>query len=117
MSGSFRGVSAGQDLGRFGDKEKKLLKSTKFPEIFGEKVDMGKVQMEAMMPWITQEVTKYLGFDDEVVIGYIESQLQAPPVDPRKMQLALTGFLEKNTAAFMKDLWQLLLSLTTALRL
>ena len=93
MSGaSFRGVSAAQD-GRFGDKEKKLLKATKFPDHFNQKVDMGKVKMEVMMPWIQQEVTRDLGFEDEVVIGYIESQLQATPVDPRKMQLALTGFL------------------------
>lgn len=26
------------------------------------------------------------------------------------MQLYLTGFLEKNTAAFMRDLWSLLIS-------
>ena len=44
MSGNFRGVSAEQD-GRFGDKTKKLLKSTKFPESFNPRVDMGKVQV------------------------------------------------------------------------
>ena len=66
--------------------------------------------MEAMRPWITQEVTKYLGFEDEVVIGYIESQLETTPVDPKTMQLSLMGFLEKNTTSFMRDLWDLLLS-------
>ena len=104
--GSFRGVSASQD-GRFDDKTKKLLKSTKFPEHFASRVDMAKVRMEAMMPWIQGEVAKYLGFEDEVVIGYIESQLQETTVDPKKMQIALTGFLEKHTAAFMRDLWLL----------
>ena len=63
-----------------------------------------------MKPWIAQEVTKYLGFEDEVVIGYIESQLEATTVDPKVMQVSLTGFLEKHTSSFMRDLWDLLLS-------
>ena len=109
MSGTFRGVSAAQD-GRFDDKTKKLLKTTKFPEVFGTRVDMSKVRMEAMAPWINAEVAKYLGFEDDVVIGYVDSQLQETPLDPKKMQIALTGFLEKNTAAFVRDLWMLLIS-------
>ena len=48
-----------------------------------------------------------------MVIGYIESQLLEKPLDPKKMQIALTGFLEKNTAAFMSNLWTLLLSAQT----
>ena len=66
--------------------------------------------MEAMLPWIQKEVTKFLGFEDEVVIGYIESQLGVTPLDPKVMQLTLTGFLEANTPAFMRELWDLLLS-------
>lgn len=31
-------------------------------------------------------------------------------LDGRKMQLQLTGFMEKNTGRFMKELWELLLS-------
>ena len=31
-------------------------------------------------------------------------------LDGRKMQLSLTGFMEKNTGRFMKELWELLLS-------
>ena len=107
--GSFRGVSAAQD-GRFDDKTKKLLKSTKFPDSFSQKVDMRKVRMEAMMPWIQAEVAKYIGLEDDIVVNYIESQLQEANLDPRKMQIALTGFLERNTAPFMRDLWALLLS-------
>merc|ERR1719399_622413 len=89
---------------------KKLLKSTKFPPHFDTKVDMSKVKLEVMMPWITQQVTTYLGFEDEVVVGYIESQLSAARVDPKQMQLYLTGFLEKHTSTFMKELWGLLIS-------
>lgn len=113
MSGNvFRGVSADQDA-RFGDKMKKLMKTTKFPEHFDTKVDMKKVNIDVMLPWITEQVSGYLGFEDEVVIGYIESQLRETDgsrVNPKQMQLYLTGFLEKNTAAFMRDLWSLLIS-------
>ena len=49
------GASADQD-NRFGDKMKKLLKSTKFPPHFDTKVAMSKVQMDVMMPWVTQQV-------------------------------------------------------------
>ena len=30
--------------------------------------------------------------------------------DPRKIQINLTGFLERNTGAFMSELWKLLIS-------
>jgi serine/arginine repetitive matrix protein 1 len=110
MSGSgFRGVSAAQD-GRFSDKDKKLLKSTKFPDSFNTRVDMAKVQLEVIRPWIHQELQKYLGVEDDILKGYVESQLESKPLDPKQMQLSLTGFLEKNTSAFMRDLWDLLLS-------
>ena len=109
MANAFRGVSADRDA-RFGDKMKKLLRTTPFPAHFNEKVDMKKVQLDAMLPWISQEVSKYLGFEDDVVVGYVETQLRAEKVDPKEMQLHLTGFLEKNTSSFMGELWTLLLS-------
>merc|ERR1719231_835880 len=92
---------------------KKLIAKTKFPANFSEKVDMKKVNMETMVPWITAEVQKYVGFDDEVLVGYVHSQLQPPdgsPVDPRAVQLNLMGFLQKHTSTFMAELWTLLLS-------
>jgi len=127
---------------------KKLLRTTKFPEEFETKVSMSKVKLDVMLPWISQKITQYLGFEDEVVVGYVEatlrafflspsprllfsvlrllssfavpllrrsvpfvqSQLQGDKVDPKQMQLYLTGFLEKHTSTFMKELWALLLS-------
>ena len=55
---------------------KKMIKSTKFPAHFETKVDMKKVNLDVMLPWITEQVSEYLGFEDEVVIGYVESQLR-----------------------------------------
>ena len=105
----FRGASAEQDS-RFSDKQKKLLKTTKFPANFDTKVDMKKVDMESLMPWVTEQVSKLLGFEDDVVVGYVKSSLEKPKVDPKEMQLSLAGFLNKHTPGFMKELWSLLVS-------
>ena len=56
---------------------KKLLRTTKFPEEFETKVSMSKVKLDVMLPWISQKITQYLGFEDEVVVGYVEATLRA----------------------------------------
>lgn len=40
------------------------------------KVDMTKVNLEVIKPWITQRVTEILGFEDDVVIEFIFNQLE-----------------------------------------
>jgi len=52
--GFFRGTSQEQDT-RFSNKEKKLLKQTKFPPEFSTKVDMKKVNLEVIKPWISKK--------------------------------------------------------------
>jgi len=52
--GFFRGTSQEQDS-RFSDKEKKMIKSMKFPEEFNIKVDMKKVKLDVIKPWITKK--------------------------------------------------------------
>ncbi|KAF7426252.1 hypothetical protein PC9H_008619 [Pleurotus ostreatus] len=111
VKGFFKGTSAEQDR-RFSDKELKLLKSMKFPPEFDKKVDMRKVNLEVIRPWVAKKVTELVGFEDEVVVEYamglLEDQKQSFP-DPKKMQINLTGFLTKDTPAFMLALWKLLL--------
>uniref|UniRef100_A0A3B1KEJ6 PWI domain-containing protein n=1 Tax=Astyanax mexicanus TaxID=7994 RepID=A0A3B1KEJ6_ASTMX len=74
-AGFFRGTSAEQD-NRFSNKHKKLLKQLKFAECLEKKVDMTKVNLEVIKPWITQRVTEILGFEDDVVIEFIFNQLE-----------------------------------------
>ncbi|KAI0251213.1 PWI domain-containing protein, partial [Lactifluus subvellereus] len=119
--GFFKGTSADQDR-RFSDKELKLLKSTKFPPQFDTKVtsnclvlfpvDMRKVNLQVIRPWVAKTVVELVGFEDEVVIEYamglLEDQSQPTP-DPKKMQINLTGFLTDSTPAFMVALWDLLI--------
>ncbi|OCB90554.1 hypothetical protein A7U60_g2232 [Sanghuangporus baumii] len=110
-AGFFKGTSAEQDS-RFSDKEMKLLRTLKFPPEFSEKVDMRKVNLQVMRPWIANKVTELVGFEDEVVVEYAMGLLEdpsQPTPDPRKMQINLTGFLTAKTPEFMIALWKLLL--------
>ncbi|KAK9154352.1 hypothetical protein Sjap_001832 [Stephania japonica] len=110
MSGGFfRGTSADQDT-RFSNKQAKLLKSQKFAPELEHLVDVTKVKMDVIRPWIATRVTQLLGFEDEVLINFIYGLLDGKDVNGKGIQIQLTGFMEKNTGKFMKELWSLLLS-------
>ena len=105
--GFFKGTSADQDR-RFSDKELKLLKSIKFPPEFDKrvlcsstpspspravahvplpatrKVDMRKVNIEVIRPWVAKKVVELVGFEDEVVVEYAMGLLEdeSQPVRP-----------------------------------
>jgi len=111
--GFFRGTSQEQDA-RFSDKEKKLIRLTKFPPEFDIKVDMKKVKFDVIKPWISQKITALLGFEDEVLIGYIFSLLEEKQnPDPKALQVNITGFLATDASDFMLQLWKLLISAQT----
>ncbi|DBA02903.1 TPA: LOW QUALITY PROTEIN: hypothetical protein N0F65_005930 [Lagenidium giganteum] len=98
---------------RYYNQNKKLLAKFTFPECFNEKVDLSKVKREVIDQWITERITALLGFEDDIVVSTAINLLVHKvddPVDPRQMQVALMGFLEKDAAVFMKELWELLLS-------
>ncbi|KAF4315518.1 hypothetical protein JM18_009168 [Phytophthora kernoviae] len=110
---AIRGTSAVQDS-RFYKHDKKLLAKMNFPKCFSERVDLSKVQREVINQWITERITELLGFEDDIVISMAINLLEPKEVDekldPKQLQLALTGFLEKQAAAFTQELWELLLS-------
>jgi len=112
-AGYYRGTSADQDT-RFGDKTKKLMKTLKFSDHLNEPVDMRKVKLDAMKPWIHEKLTEILGFEDDVVIDYAINQLEETNhPDPKAVQINLTGFLNaKNARTFMAELWPMLVSAT-----
>ncbi|CAM6086160.1 unnamed protein product [Calypogeia fissa] len=110
MSGGFfRGTSADQDT-RFSNKMSKLLKSQKFAPELDVLVEMSKVKIDVIKPWIATRVTELLGFEDEVLINFIYGLLDVKEADGKHLQIQLTGFMEKNTGRFMKELWGLLTS-------
>jgi len=74
-AGFFRGTSHEQDK-RFSDKEKKLLKSMKFEEGLSRKIDMTKIKLDVLKPWITKRVYELLKMEDDVVVEFIFNQLE-----------------------------------------
>lgn len=105
-----RGVSLEQDS-RFSDKDADLIKTTKFPAVFSERVDMSKVNLSVIRPWVATRVEQMMGFEDDILAELILSLLESDNnPNPRRMQITLTGFLEKRAAPFMNELWRLLLS-------
>ncbi|RPA86925.1 PWI domain-containing protein, partial [Ascobolus immersus RN42] len=83
-----------------------------------QKVDMKKVKLEAIKPWIAKTLTDLMGGnEDDVLIDYTFTLLEEkanvgfPNPDPRYIQHNLTGFLgAKDTPPFCHKLWKLLLS-------
>ena len=63
-------------------KEKKLLKTMKFPAEYKLKVDLRVIKWEAVKPWIAERTTELLGMEDEVLIAYIFEQLEGKQVPP-----------------------------------
>ncbi|KAI9895046.1 MAG: hypothetical protein M1814_000271 [Vezdaea aestivalis] len=89
----------------------KLLKKTKFPAEFDQKVDFQKVNIEVIKKWIAGKISTILGDEDDVVIELCFNLLESNRFpDIKKLQIQLTGFLEKDTAKFCKELWSLCLS-------
>jgi serine/arginine repetitive matrix protein 1 len=74
-AGFFKGTSADQDS-RFSDKNKKLMKSMKFADNIDRKVDMKKVQLEVLKPFITQKLNDLIPLEDDIIIEYVFSQLE-----------------------------------------
>ncbi|CAD5206141.1 unnamed protein product [Bursaphelenchus okinawaensis] len=108
--GYYRGTNADQDI-RFSDKEKKLMKQMKFENSLEQKVDMSKVNLDVLKPWITAKLNQLLGMEDEVLINMVFVTLEeTKDLDPKKLQINLTGFLNaKRAREFMGELWQLVI--------
>ncbi|VDN82639.1 unnamed protein product [Brugia pahangi] len=96
-AGFYRGTSSEQDS-RFTDKERKLLKQMRFEEALDEKICMDRVNLDVLKPWITAKLNDILGIEDDVVIEYVFSQLEEKSLNPKVMQINLTGFLNARRA-------------------
>ena len=66
MGDGFRGVSAERD-GRFKLAEKKLMAKMKFPPEYVHKVDMSKVHLEVLKPWVAKKVSTILSSVDRAM--------------------------------------------------
>lgn len=114
-------------------KERELLESKKWPNSFSRSVDTSKIRIDAFKPWIQRRISELMGVEDDIVVEYCMSQLKVlgdkdatanthnagdggsvlnekPFLDPKKLQINLTGFMSKKAHIFVKELWDLLLS-------
>lgn len=76
----YRGISSSHADARFAGKEKKaisLLQSQgKFPACFAQKVDLRRVNLEVIRPWVQDRTSELLGFEDDVVAEYAMGMLE-----------------------------------------
>eukprot|EP00658_Telonema_sp_P-2_P020890 TRINITY_DN1828_c0_g1_i1.p1 TRINITY_DN1828_c0_g1~~TRINITY_DN1828_c0_g1_i1.p1 ORF type:complete len:319 (+),score=28.88 TRINITY_DN1828_c0_g1_i1:40-996(+) len=80
-----------------------------YPPCFKRKVNEKRVKMDAIVRWAPRRVVQLLGYEDEVVVSYVTEMLKDGGINPRSLQVALTGFLNEKAPVFTKDLWDLML--------
>lgn len=51
------------------------------------KINMDKINLDVIKPWITMRINEILGIEDDVVIEYIMSQLEEKTINPKIMQV------------------------------
>ena len=78
-AGFFRGTNSDQDS-RFANKQSKLKSQLRFDKCLERKVDMNKVNVDFLKPWITKRCSEILGFDDDVVIDFVFNMLDSDKV-------------------------------------
>lgn len=49
-----------------------------------------------------------LGFEDEIVISLVINSMSDKGLNPKQLQIDITGFLEKQAPVFVEELWTLL---------
>lgn len=90
--------------------EAKAMRTTKYPPEFQRKVDMGKVNLPVIKKWVSDEVARLLGNDDDVVIEMIFNIIEgSKSPNIKQLQYDLTGFLDKDAPSFCLNLWKLCL--------
>lgn len=75
------------------DVDKKLLRTTKFPAEFEQKVDMEKVNVSVIKIWVKEQITRILNSDDDIVTELISNVLEESNFVclPRSLELLCTS--------------------------
>nr|POE69010.1 serine/arginine repetitive matrix protein 1 [Quercus suber] len=88
----------------------KMLRTTKFPPEFEQKVDMTKVKFEVLKSWVADELTRIMKYEDEIVTEMVFDSLNVQEPNIKLLQINLGGFLDKDAGPFCHKLWQMCLS-------
>lgn len=52
----------------------------RFGECLNKRVDMSKVKLDVLRPWISEKITHYLNIEDDVVVEFVYNQLEEDKV-------------------------------------
>lgn len=106
--GGFHGRQSADTNRGIQDGETKMLTEMKKKGLFSanykKSIDMRKIKFETLKPWIAKKCEELMGFDDDIVVEYVYSQLEFEKTDvdqkvePEKLQMNLTPFLGKHAA-------------------
>ena len=59
----------------------------RFGNCLSQRVDMTKVKLDVLRPWISQKITDILHIEDDVVVEFVYNQLEEEKYPcPKKMQ-------------------------------
>ncbi|GAB66223.1 splicing factor, partial [Plasmodium cynomolgi strain B] len=105
----------------FGDKEKKLIEKMTWPEIYNQKIDLTKINLDVVGKWIHKRLIEILGFEDDILYEYCVSQLRLDQegiddesenfLNSKRLKINLTGFIgNKKSEVFLQELLELLIS-------
>ncbi|CAE7439166.1 Srrm1 [Symbiodinium microadriaticum] len=102
-SGFFRGTNTEQVKHVNAEQKiiKEMQKNKRFPDHYAQKVDISKVSMDVMKPWIAKRITEMLGFEDDIVVDFCVAQLSEPGdkgLDPKMLQVVVTQAHEQTRA-------------------
>ena len=98
---------------RFPDKTELQRRKLKFPQEYQTKIELSKIRLSDIHSWIRNALIDLMdGVDDEVVQNLVIGSVDAErPLDPAGLQIMLASWCGmERSAAFVKHLWQLLIS-------
>ena len=58
------------------------MKQMKFGDCLSKRVDMSKVKLDVLRPWISQKITDILHIEDDVVVEFVYNQLEEDKFPP-----------------------------------
>lgn len=74
---------------------------------------LSHLQLPAIRAWVTKRLLELLGAEDDILPGMVMNMLESgkqgdASLDPRDLQINITGFLGAKAKVFMEELWELL---------
>eukprot|EP00919_Chromeraceae_sp_WS-2016_P022714 GHVR01053896.1.p1 GENE.GHVR01053896.1~~GHVR01053896.1.p1 ORF type:complete len:214 (+),score=74.50 GHVR01053896.1:30-671(+) len=91
--------------------DRKIIDQTKWPSLFNKKVDVKKVRLETLRPWLEKRFKEVQLHEDDILVDFCMEQLNDDrKLCPRELTTSMGAFLHEAARPLVEQLWQLLLS-------